>query len=126
MGDDIPPGELNRATGPGMHFGFPWFGGGKVRTNEHKDSEPPTNATFPEVEMVAHAADLGLTFYTGNIFPQKYRDGIFSAQHGSWNRTTPVGARAIPVASNPARAKLITTQCRSVSLIPSTMQYRGR
>jgi glucose/arabinose dehydrogenase len=95
MGDDIPPGELNRATGPGQHFGFPYYGGGNVRTVEFKDAEPPKDAVFPAVEMVAHAADLGMTFYSGKQFPQKYRGGIFSAQHGSWNRTTPVGARVM-------------------------------
>ena len=126
MGDDIPPGELNRATASGMHFGFPWYGGGKVRTNEHKDSEPPTNATFPEVEMVAHAADLGLTFYTGNIFPQKYRDGIFSAQHGSWNRTTPVGARIMFTSLKPDGSADRTEVFAEGWLDPATMQYRGR
>ena len=126
MGDDIPPGELNRATGPGMHFGFPWYGGGKVRTNEHKDSEPPTNATFPEVEMVAHAADLGLTFYTGSMFPQKYRDGIFSAQHGSWNRTTPVGARIMFASLKPDGSADKTEVFAEGWLDPATMQYRGR
>ncbi|GIX15565.1 MAG: sorbosone dehydrogenase [Paracoccaceae bacterium] len=95
MGDDIPPGELNRQTAPGQHFGFPWYGGGHVRTNEYKDSEPPADVVFPAVEMVAHAADLGMTFYTGTMFPEKYRNAIFSAQHGSWNRTTPVGARVM-------------------------------
>ena len=95
MGDDIPPGELNRATAAGQHFGFPWFGGGDTRTNEYKDSEPPADAVGPEVAMVAHAADLGMTFYTGKMFPETYRGGIFSAQHGSWNRTTPVGARVM-------------------------------
>ena len=50
---------------------------------------------FPEIEMVAHAADLGMTFYRGAQFPQKYRGGIFSAQHGSWNRTVPIGARVM-------------------------------
>lgn len=95
MGDDIPPGELNRADRPGLHFGFPWYGGGKVRTEEYKDSEPPANVVFPQVEMDAHAADLGMTFYTGNQFPEKYRGGIFSAQHGSWNRTKPIGARVM-------------------------------
>ncbi|MDX1528383.1 MAG: PQQ-dependent sugar dehydrogenase, partial [Gammaproteobacteria bacterium] len=85
MGDLIPPGELNRVTSAGQHFGFPWYGGGKTRTNEYKDSEPPADAFFPEVEMDAHAADLGMTFYTGKMFPAKYRGGIFSAQHGSWN-----------------------------------------
>ena len=95
MGDNQPPGELNRADKPGMNFGFPYYGGGKTRTNEYKDQTPPAGITFPQVEMDAHAADLGMTFYTGRMFPQKYRGGIFSAQHGSWNRATPIGARVM-------------------------------
>lgn len=93
MGDDIPPGELNRITAAGQHFGFPWYGGGSTRTNEYKDQKPPADAVPPAVEMVAHAADLGMTFYSGRMFPAEYKGGIFSTQHGSWNRTTPVGAR---------------------------------
>jgi glucose/arabinose dehydrogenase len=100
MGDDIPPGEINRQTAFGQHFGFPWYGGGSVRTNEYKGSEPPADIVFPAVETDAHAADLGMTFYTGKMFPAKYRGGIFSAQHGSWNRTTPVGARVMFTAVN--------------------------
>ena len=95
MGDNQPPGELNRATSQGQNFGFPWYGGGKIRTIEYKDEQPPADAVFPEVEMDAHAADLGLTFYTGSMFPEQYRGGIFVAQHGSWNRTTPIGARVM-------------------------------
>jgi glucose/arabinose dehydrogenase len=95
MGDDIPPGELNHATGPGQHFGFPWFGGGSIRTTEYKDSEPPADAILPVVEFTAHAADLGMMFYTGDQFPDEYKGGVFSAQHGSWNRTEPVGARVM-------------------------------
>jgi len=95
MGDDIPPGELNRITGPGQNFGFPWFGGGSVRTVEYKDSQPPADAVPPAVEEVAHAADLGMAFYTGHAFPEKYRGGLFTAEHGSWNRTVPVGARVL-------------------------------
>ena len=93
MGDDQPPGELNRIANAGLDFGFPWYGGGKIRTNEYKNDTPPANAVFPQVEQAAHAADLGLIFYTGTMFPQKYRGAIFSTQHGSWNRTVPVGAR---------------------------------
>jgi glucose/arabinose dehydrogenase len=95
MGDDIPPGELNRAPKPGLNFGFPWYGGGKVRTAEYKGDTPPAGVVFPQVEMAAHAADLGMTFYSGKMFPAKYQGGIFSAQHGSWNRTQPVGARVM-------------------------------
>jgi len=95
MGDDIPPGELNHITEMGQNFGFPWYGGGHTRTNEYKDSEPPADAVFPVVERVAHAADLGLLFYTGNMFPERYKHGVISTQHGSWNRTVPVGARVL-------------------------------
>ncbi|MFL4967635.1 MAG: PQQ-dependent sugar dehydrogenase [Xanthobacteraceae bacterium] len=95
MGDDQPPGELNRADKPGMNFGFPYYGGGKTRTTEYKDQQAPADVTFPQVEMAPHAADLGMTFYSGQMFPQVYRGGVFNAQHGSWNRTTPVGARVM-------------------------------
>ena len=95
MGDDQPPGELNHVTEMGQNFGFPWYGGGHTRTVEYKDSEPPANAVFPVVETVAHAADLGMLFYTGSKFPDKYKHGVFTTQHGSWNRTVPVGARVL-------------------------------
>ena len=95
MGDDIPPGELNRQTEMGQHFGHPWFGGGSTPTNEYRNDTPPSDTVMPAVEMDAHAADLGMTFYTGRMFPAKYQGGIFSAQHGSWNRTTPIGARVM-------------------------------
>ena len=95
MGDDIPPGELNHQTAQGQHFGHPWYGGGDVRTNEYAGEDVPVEVVMPAVEMVAHAADLGMSFYTGKMFPAKYKNAIFSAQHGSWNRTTPVGARVM-------------------------------
>jgi glucose/arabinose dehydrogenase len=93
MGDDIPLEELNRAPTAGLNFGFPWYGGGHTRTEEYKNETPPENLVFPEIETPAHAADLGMIFYTGTHFPPKYRGGIFFAQHGSWNRSVPTGAR---------------------------------
>ncbi len=95
MGDKIPPGEINHQTKAGQNFGFPWYGGGSVRTVEYKDDTPPADLVKPAVETDAHAADLGMIFYTGKQFPKKYRGGIFSAQHGSWNRTDPIGARVM-------------------------------
>lgn len=93
MGDDIPPEELNRAPTAGLDFGFPWYGGGHIRTGEYNNETLPEGLAFPEIEPPAHAANLGMTFYTGTNFPAKYRGGIFFAQHGSWNRTVPIGAR---------------------------------
>ncbi|HEX7075193.1 MAG TPA: PQQ-dependent sugar dehydrogenase [Hyphomicrobiaceae bacterium] len=125
MGDEIPPGELNRADRAGLHFGFPWYGGGKVRTVEYKDSEPPANVVFPQVEMDAHAADLGMTFYTGKQFPEKYRGGIFSAQHGSWNRTNPVGARVMFTSLKPDGTADKTEVFAEGWLTPNA-EYMGR
>jgi glucose/arabinose dehydrogenase len=126
MGDTIPPGELNRATAAGQNFGFPWFGGGKVRTEEYKDATPPADVVYPQVEMEAHAADLGMSFYTGKMFPQKYRGGIFSAQHGSWNRTKPVGARVMYTAIKPDGSAGETTVFAEGWLDNETGEYSGR
>ena len=99
MGDEIPPGELNRVPKPGMWYGAPYYGGGSTRTDEYKGKSIPKALADiyvkPEVEMVAHAADLGMMFYTGKMFPEKYRNAIFNAQHGSWNAVKPRGARVM-------------------------------
>jgi len=99
MGDETPPGELNRMPAMGMWYGFPYYGGGDVRTNEYKDDTIPKELldkyVAPQVEMIAHAADLGMMFYTGKMFPEKYHNAIFVAQHGSWNATKPRGARVM-------------------------------
>jgi len=95
MGDDQPPGEINRIAEMGQNFGFPYYGGGTVRTVEYKDDPVPAGVIGPQAEMDPHAADLGMMFYTGKMFPQTYQGGIFSAQHGSWNRTQPIGARVM-------------------------------
>lgn len=99
MGDETPPGELNRMPKPGMWYGAPYYGGGEVQTDEYKGKPIPKELADkyvkPQVEMVAHAADLGMMFYTGKMFPAKYHNAIFSAQHGSWNAVKPRGARVM-------------------------------
>lgn len=99
MGDETPPGELNRIPKPGMWFGAPYYGGGEVRTDEFKGKPIPKELADkyvkPQVEMIAHAADLGMMFYSGKQFPAKYQNAIFSAQHGSWNAVKPRGARVM-------------------------------
>jgi glucose/arabinose dehydrogenase len=128
MGDDIPPGELNRITRPGQHFGYPWLGGNKVRITEHgydKDALP-AGAVGPQVEMPAHTADLGMTFYSGRMFPAKYQGGIFNAQHGSWNRTTPIGARVMFTSLKPDGTADKTEIFAEGWLDAATGTYRGR
>jgi glucose/arabinose dehydrogenase len=99
MGDDTPPGELNRITkAGGEHFGYPFIHGNNVQiagtsaAPDLKDMKAPANWTKPQIEFPAHQAQLGMTFYTGKQFPAKYQGGIFVAAHGSWNRTKPSGA----------------------------------
>lgn len=98
MGDDIPPGELNRVTKMGEHFGYPFIHGNSVQiagtsaAPDLKGMAPPAQWTKPQVEFPAHQAQLGMTFYNGRMFPQKYQGGVFVAAHGSWNRTKPSGA----------------------------------
>lgn len=125
MGDLIPPGELNHVTAAGQHFGFPWYGGGKTRTNEYKDDPVPEGVIFPEIETDAHAADLGLTFYNAKQFPEKYRGGIFTAQHGSWNRTDPVGARVLFTSLN-EDGKVDKTEVFADGWLNENGEYLGR
>ena len=125
MGDDILPGELNRAEKAGLDFGFPYYGGGKTRTTEYKDQQAPANVVFPQVEMVAHAADLGMTFYSGKQFPARYQGGIFSAQHGSWNRTAPVGARVMFTSLKPD-GTADKTEAFAEGWLSENSEYLGR
>jgi glucose/arabinose dehydrogenase len=97
MGDDIPPGELNRSTKAGEHFGFPWTNGGvqiagSGAAPDLKDVPAPAGMIEPQVNFPAHQAQLGMTFYSSNAFPAKYQGGMFVASHGSWNRTKASGA----------------------------------
>src|SRR3546814_11243084 len=75
--------------------------------------------------MTAHAADLGMHLYRGDQFPEEYRGGIFSAQHGSWNRTTPVGARVMftPVNEDGSAGE---TQVFAEGWIDEHGEYLGR
>ncbi|AFJ02214.1 L-sorbosone dehydrogenase [Methylophaga frappieri] len=97
MGDDNPPGELNAASQIGQHFGFPYYAGGDARHKDWADKAVPTDVTFPVAEFQAHTANLGFKFYTGKQFPDTYQGDAIIAQHGSWNRTEPVGYALVRV-----------------------------
>lgn len=93
LGDDLPPDELNRAPEPGMHFGFPYCHAGDIPDPEFGKDRNCSEFTAPEMKLGPHVAALGMTFYTGTMFPEEYRNQIFIAEHGSWNRKTPIGYR---------------------------------
>ncbi len=126
MGDDIPNGEINRITAKGQFFGYPWKQGRTRMTDHGYDKDPlPANIIDPQVYTVAHAADLGMSFYTGKMFPAKYQGGFFSAQHGSWNRTTPVGAQVL-FTSLKADGTADKTEVFADGWLDSNGLYRGR
>ncbi len=97
MGDNSPPGEMNRVDAPGQHFGFPYYGGGRARTKEFSKQTPPRDVQFPVVEFQAHTATLGFRFYQGDMFPPDIKGDAITAQHGSWNRRVPIGYRLMRV-----------------------------
>jgi len=97
MGDNVPPDELNRVTERGQHFGFPYLHGRDVADPEYGDRAGPRDIRLPEMELGPHVAALGMRFYTGEMFPAEYRNQIFIAEHGSWNRSTPIGYRVMLV-----------------------------
>jgi glucose/arabinose dehydrogenase len=93
LGENIPPDELNRAPEKGMHFGFPFWHGGDIPDPEFGGLRNRSEFTPPEIKLGPHVASLGMTFYTGTMFPDEYRNQIFIAEHGSWNRKIPIGYR---------------------------------
>lgn len=93
LGDDLPPDELNRAPKAGLHFGYPFCHGGTLSDPKFGHLRKCSEFTAPEVNLGPHVAALGMRFYTGNMFPKKYHNKIFIAEHGSWNRSSPIGYR---------------------------------
>ncbi|RDK09341.1 PQQ-dependent sugar dehydrogenase [Cupriavidus lacunae] len=97
MGDDVPDDELNRATAPGQHFGYPYCHAGTVPDPEYGSKRSCSEFVPPVARLGAHVAALGMRFYTGTQFPAAYRNNIFIAEHGSWDRSEPSGYRVVRV-----------------------------
>lgn len=96
LGDNLPPDELNRAPKAGLNFGFPYYFGKNIPDPKFSEAPLPVNNYVPALlDLPAHVAPLGMTFYTGKQFPTAYHDQIFIAEHGSWNRSKKVGYEVI-------------------------------
>ncbi len=92
LGEDLPPDELNRAVAPGLNFGFPYCYGDNVPDPKmEKTKEFCQSFVAPAQLLGPHVAALGMRFYTGKMFPEAYRQQIFLAEHGSWNRDKKIG-----------------------------------
>lgn len=95
LGDDIPSDELNNAKHAGMNFGYPFCHEGDILDPIYGKGKNCLDYTPPVKKLGAHVASLGMRFYTGNMFPADYKNAVFIAEHGSWNRSIPVGYRVV-------------------------------
>jgi glucose/arabinose dehydrogenase len=93
LGDDAPPDELNRLSRPGQHFGYPYCHGGTIADPEFGKTRRCAEFEPPVQNLGAHVASLGMRFYTATAFPERYRNAVFIAEHGSWNRSSKTGYR---------------------------------
>ena len=93
LGDDVPAEEINRVVKPGAHYGYPYIHAGDIPDPQFGKGRNAADYVPPEIRIQAHSAALGLAFYTGDQFPASYRNALFIAEHGSWNRSSKVGYR---------------------------------
>lgn len=93
MGDDLPACELNHAPADQMHFGYPYCHQGDLEDPEFGKMGICSEYSPPVQKLGAHVAPLGLEFGQGSQFPEKYRNQVFIAEHGSWNRSKKIGYR---------------------------------
>jgi glucose/arabinose dehydrogenase len=100
MSEDVPEDELNRVTKVGEHFGAPYCLQGNIPDPEFGWGHSCSEFTAPVGLMGPHSASLGMRFYTGNMFPKTYKNVIFVARHGSWNKSRKFGGDVVAVRLN--------------------------
>lgn len=93
MGDNIPPDELDHAPKAGMNFGYPYCHANGIADPKYGKKKSCSQFTLPAITLGPHVAALGMRFYTGDQFPEQYRNQVFIAEHGSWNRSSKIGYR---------------------------------
>ena len=106
MGDNRPPCELNHLSEIGQHFGYPYKHGSDIWDPQFGEQGKEMDIDFrsPAQKLGPHVAPLGMIFYTGDMFPDSYKNQVLIAEHGSWNRSTKIGYRItnVPVDSSNA------------------------
>lgn len=91
LGNDVPADELNNASQAGMHFGFPYCHQGDILDPKFGKEKNCNDFTPPVQKLGPHVAALGMRFYNAALFPAEYKNQVFIAEHGSWNRSEPIG-----------------------------------
>jgi glucose/arabinose dehydrogenase len=101
MGEDVPNDRLDVAPRKGLHFGFPYCHQGDIPDPEFGKGRSCAEFAAPLLKTGPHIAGNGVEFYTGSMFPAEYRNRMFLAQRGSWNRTQKIGFRVAMVTLRP-------------------------
>ena len=97
MGDDGPADELNRLSRTGQNFGFPYCHADGIADRDFPRANACAGVTLPVQTMGPHSAAMGVHFYTGSMFPAEYRNMLFVARKGSWNRSQKFGYDVVTV-----------------------------
>ncbi|MGX9429535.1 MULTISPECIES: PQQ-dependent sugar dehydrogenase [Bradyrhizobium] len=97
LSETVPEDELNRVTKAGEDFGAPFCYQGNIIDQELGWGKSCSDYTPPVGLMGPHTASLGMRFYTGNMFPKTYKNAIFVARHGSWNKSKKEGGDVVVV-----------------------------
>lgn len=100
LGDDTPNDTVHRLSKTGLNYGFPFCHQGNMPDPDVKKADACAGVDQPVALMGPHAATMGLTFYTGNMFPPEYRNVLLNARKGSWNRTKKIGYDVVMVKSD--------------------------
>ena len=126
MGDDTPEDELNRMTKTGQNFGFPYCHANGVADKDIKKANPCDGVTPPATTLGPHAAAMGVHFYTGNMFPADYKNVMFVARKGSWNRTKKFGYDVVTVRTDADGRNPKITPFMTGFLDPAKNEFSGR
>jgi glucose/arabinose dehydrogenase len=126
LSNDRPSDKLNVVTRPGMqHFGYPYCHQGDIPDPKYAMGRKCAEFTPPVLKLGAHMAPLGMKFYTGNQFPAQYRNNIFLAEHGSWNRAKFQGARIMRIIVDP-QGKTAKEEVFASGWLQGDKTYLGR
>jgi glucose/arabinose dehydrogenase len=125
ISDDLPSDKLNHVARIGSHFGYPYCHQGDLPDPKYGKGHKCSEFVPPALKLGPHVAPLGMKFYTGSQFPAEYKNNIFIAEHGSWNRHKYQGARIMRVIADPA-GKSVRQEVFASGWITGERAYTGR
>lgn len=126
MGDDGPEDELNRLARSGQNFGFPYCHANGIADKDIRKDRACDGVALPVATLGPHAAAMGAHFYTGSMFPAEYRNALFVARKGSWNRTKKFGYDVVVVRADANGANARVEPFMTGFMDPATDAFSGR